>query len=691
MRSTAHQLARAITLPFLIGFAILVGLAGWAAEQELPFGVHQKAFYLSPQEINFVRPGLVTKLVSASIDAQGVIKARFKITDTRSLGLDRLGVTTPGTVGTSFVAAVLPKGQRQYTSYTTRVQTSTITNKSATQAAADANGAYEQVGDGEYIYTFRTKAPQDFDRTATHTIGVYSNRNLTEFDLGTNFDDDVLSFVPDGSAVQDTREVVKTEACNRCHDPLGVHGGSRRSVGLCILCHQPQTSDPDTGNTVDLPVLIHKIHMGAQLPSVVAGKPYQIIGNQQSVNDFSTVVFPADVRRCEVCHEQKPQGTPPAPAKQAANYITKPSRAACGACHDNVNFATGENHVDLPQISDNQCATCHIAEGELDFDASIKGAHTIPTHSRMLPGVVFEILKVDNGGPGKNPTVTFSIKNNAGDSILPSQMTRLSLTNSFSSTYDYASYVSEDARTATGNGPYTYTFKQATAADARGSFAVGIEGYKAATLLPGTKKEMANVRDAGVNKVFYYAVTDPTAVARRTVVTQAKCDACHEFLEVHGSNRNGVEYCLLCHNANATDAAQRPAAKQPNESIHFKTMIHKIHTGENLTTDFTIYGFGGNPVNFNDVRFPGDRRDCAQCHVNNSEQLPLREGLLPSQAPRDLITVKQPIQAACLACHTDRPPAAHAALNTSPQLGESCEVCHGPNADFSIDKVHARP
>ena len=61
---------------------------------------------------------------------------------------------------------------------------------------------------------------------------------------------------------------------------------------------QPQTIDPDTGNTVDMPVMVHKIHMGEDLPSVKAGKPYQIIGNRQSVNDYSTVTFPIINRTC---------------------------------------------------------------------------------------------------------------------------------------------------------------------------------------------------------------------------------------------------------------------------------------------------------------------------------------------------------------------------------------------------------
>jgi OmcA/MtrC family decaheme c-type cytochrome len=442
--------------------------------------------------------------------------------------------------------------------------------------------------------------------------------------------------------------------------------------------------------TVDMPVMTHKIHMGADLPSVQAGMPYQIIGFQQGVNDYSTVHFPADVRRCEVCHEQGPVGTPAAPARQANAYLIRPSRAACGACHDNVNFATGENHIDLPQVSDNQCATCHIPQGELEFDASIKGAHTIPTHSLMLPGVVFEILGVDNGRPGQSPTVSFTIQDKTGNPILPSEMTALRLVNSTGSAYDYPGFVSEDARRATASGNvYSYTFQRAIPADAQGTFAVGIEGYRAITLLPGTRKEMPNVRDAGLNKVFYYAVTDPTAAPRRTVVTQAKCASCHEFLELHGSNRNQVEHCLLCHNANETDTARRPADQQPPADIHFKTMIHKIHTGEELTADYTVYGFGNVPHNYNEVRYPGDRRDCGQCHVNNSEQLPLREGLLPTVAPRDLINPMQPVTAACLSCHTTRPAASHALLNTS-VLGEACAVCHGPTSQFSINRVHAR-
>jgi OmcA/MtrC family decaheme c-type cytochrome len=670
-------------IPFLAGLVVLISLAAAVSERPAPFTPHQKAFYLTPAEVSFVRPGLVTKIVSATIDTTGRIQVRFKITDPRGLPLDRTGVVTPGTVNTSFIAAVLPRAGAAYTAYTTRTQTSPITRQSAIQAAGDnPAGTYAQVAEGEYTYTFTQRAPANHDRTATHTIGVYSSRNLSEFDLGTQYSDDVFHFVPDGSQVRNIRSIVKTETCNRCHDPLRLHGGSRQKVELCILCHSPQTSDPDTGNTVDMPVMIHKIHMGEELPSVQAGKKYIIYGNNQSLHDYSTVVFPAGARRCEVCHEQGRTAAP-----QATNYLTRPNRAACGACHDDVNFATGDKHVDLPQVSDNQCATCHTPEGELDLDASIKGGHVLPTHAKALTGVVFELVGVADGKPGQKPTVQFRVKDNAGNPIPPNTMTRLALVMGGATT-DYSTYVSEDARTATGTETYSYTFQRALPEDAKGTWAVGIEGYKNFVLLQGTKKEQT-VRDAGINKVIYFGVTDATPVPRRALVSQANCNRCHEFLELHGSNRNQVEHCVICHNPNETDTARRPAAQNPPESVNFKTMIHKIHTGEELSGDFTIYGFGGNPINFNEVLYPGDRRNCAACHVNNSQQLPLRAGVLPSKAPRDLIDPQEPITGACLSCHTSRAAASHALLNTS-RLGEACEVCHGPNADFSINRAHAR-
>jgi hypothetical protein len=51
-----------------------------------------------------------------------------------------------------------------------------------------------------------------------------------------------------------------------------------------------------------------------------------------------------------------------------------------------VNFATGANHPAGPQFNDSLCSTCHIPQGAIDFDASIKGAHVAPTASSLVTG-----------------------------------------------------------------------------------------------------------------------------------------------------------------------------------------------------------------------------------------------------------------------------------------------------------------
>jgi OmcA/MtrC family decaheme c-type cytochrome len=370
--------------------------------------------------------------------------------------------------------------------------------------------------------------------------------------------------------------------------------------------------------------------------------------------------------------------------------MTKPSRGACGSCHDDVNFATGENHVNLPQLDDNLCANCHIPQGELEFDASIVGAHTIPTGSKQLPGTTLAILSVTNTSPGQQPAITFSVKDKSGNIIDASKMDYLSLVLA-GPTVDYAKAWTEDARKATPSGDaYVYTFSQAIPKDATGSFAVAIEGYRNVTLNPGTIKQIM-ARDAGFNQVSYFSVDGSTIAPRRAVASLDNCNVCHKTLAVHGGIRRNTEECVLCHNPNATDASTRPQGQMPPQGIHFKTLIHRIHTDkDDVVNDLTVYGFNGVPVDYNGVHFPGDRRNCAKCHINNSQELALPAGLLPTNSPRSLIPVMPPIQAACLSCHATTDVASHAAANTSATFGESCEVCHGTDADFSIDKMHAR-
>jgi OmcA/MtrC family decaheme c-type cytochrome len=155
-----------------------------------------------------------------------------------------------------------------------------------------------------------------------------------------------------------------------------------------------------------------------------------------------------------------------------------------------------------------------------------------------------------------------------------------------------------------------------------------------------------------------------------------------------------TEECVICHNPTNSDVAQRPAAAGPPESISFQRLIHRIHTGENLTQDFTVYGNGGSLHNYNEVRYPGDRRNCAKCHAGTSYTLPLQTGIASVTTLRDYFTPQGPATASCLGCHDGQDAAAHAFLNTVTFPGatipaEACATCHGTGKDWAVEKVHA--
>jgi OmcA/MtrC family decaheme c-type cytochrome len=440
-------------------------------------------------------------------------------------------------------------------------------------------------------------------------------------------------------------------------------------------------------------VMIHKIHMGENLPSVKAGKPYQIIGNAQSMNDFSTVAFPSPMMQCEVCHEQN-KG-----AAQQTAHLLNPSRATCGSCHDNVNFDTGENHVDLPMFNDNQCKNCHIPQGENDFDASISGAHAVPQTSSLLTGLQWGIVKVDNGTAGQKPTVTFTVKNKNGDPLQLSDLARVALTLAGPTT-DYTAfghgYVQDDVSKATGsNGTYTWTMSQAIPADAKGTFAIGIEGRRVEKVLAGTKQERS-IQYGAKNAIMYFSVDGSTVAPRREAVDTANCLQCHTRLALHGENRvDNVQYCVFCHNPVESDAARRPAngSAGPAQTIDMKFLAHRVHGGEELHntygTDYTVYAFGGTKTSFAEVRYPGGLNQCFMCHKNSSES-PNATSLTYSKVntPQYPLNPTGPVTTACYGCHDNTATLSHALSNTT-QLGEACTACHSVDYEFSPTKMHA--
>ena len=164
-----------------------------------------------------------------------------------------------------------------------------------------------------------------------------------------------------------------------------------------------------------------------------------------------------DIRNCTRCHT--PEVT------QSNVWYTYPSRAACGSCHDDINWVTGENHPAGAQANDAACASCHIPQGEREYDASIQGAHTVPYRSTQLKGLNSEIVSVSHAAPGQMPTVVFKMYEDDGTAVSPASFTTSTGSSNLNMlmggpTTDYAvNPVRQRADTATFDGTTaTFTF-----------------------------------------------------------------------------------------------------------------------------------------------------------------------------------------------------------------------------------------
>jgi OmcA/MtrC family decaheme c-type cytochrome len=679
--------------------------------------------------------GLTIEITDVSVPDDLHPLVTLGIRDAASRALDRSGLYTPGAVSVSFVLAHLTSANGvvgQYAPYNTAtVNGASVSNvspalASATQPRSENNGTWTELDPnaGTYTYRFNAALPADYDKSKTHTLAVYSAR---PFQGASYVSNPVFHFRPDGGSVGEKREIVTTAACNGCHDTLQLHGGSRREIGLCITCHVDGMNDPESGNSIDMAQMIHKIHSGKTLPSVVAGTPYRILGFNNSVNDYSHVAFPQAIENCETCHKG---------GADSSRWKTSLSRNACGSCHDRTGFTSPapsgyKLHTGGQQTTDTLCANCHaegmgpIATLETDVVKVHRTLTEFPvrdtTSGAILstpPTLTGSVIGLTGTAPGDSPVVRFTVAvDGAPYDILASGKALGRLRFTFAGpTTDYAGYVQYTAQ-GTGlvgalvaggaAGEFSWTppsgVTMATIAalcgtQPMGSFAVGMEGRitGSATRPDGT---VASVNYAMHNQVAYFAVTDAQAVPRREAVIVAKCNNCHIDLAAHGGSRNDPEYCVLCHSANK-DTTNIPApsvgSTKLTTSLRLSHMIHRIHTGENGAKPYIV-----GATDFSEVLFPGDGRDCLLCHVQSHYRLPL-PALLPSRMTHIDSTLArvssstdyyftQATAAACTGCHDSDDTAAHAEAMTTALGVESCAVCHGPGSAFDVDIVHARP
>jgi len=343
----------------------------------------------------------------------------------------------------------------------------------------------------------------------------------------------------------------------------------------------------------------------------------------------------------------------------------------------------------------------------------------------VCSALTLTILDTASTTPGALPVVDFQVSQNGVPmDILAAPLGSLKATISGPTT-DYASYWQArlQGTGATGTlavldaaaGTFRYTFSSAIPGTATGSYALALEGYIVNGDYPG-------IRFSAVSPIRFFAVTDATPAARRTVVDDAKCNACHATIAVHGGNTRGVQYCALCHNANLSNdgqVARFEGATIIAPSLDMKVLIHKIHRGQALTQQpYLIGGFPGpSPANpagtaipYGEVVYPGDLRDCQACHLPGTFDIPLAPGTLPAtsraftstEPPTDdldnycnspFFTLTDtfrtpPISAACTSCHDAIHTVAHAATMTTGTGTESCQTCHGAGAAYGAERYH---
>jgi OmcA/MtrC family decaheme c-type cytochrome len=703
--------------------------------------------------------GLVASIGGAVVSAGGQVTVTFRLADAAGVPVTPTTASTddPNEARVRFTLARIQLDVQSsggvtttFPHYRNYITTHVVGGgTSSDQPTFDTTGTFTlvDVATATWTYAFGNLLP-GVETTLTHTVGAQIERTFDGADLVAN---PVFDFVPNGSAVTTVIEDTTTAQCNACHDPLEAHGGGRREVKLCILCHTDQAIDPDSGNTLDFRHMVHRLHRGKDLPSVNAGPvgtKYAFIGFGGSETVFGEKIavcaagpfesapcttdgdcggstctatavtgvgFPQDIRNCTKCHGD---------GATASNYTTLPGSLACTGCHDNVNpgktplngLAAGAGHPVGAQ-PESFCRTCHIPQMGSEFDLSVPGAHVIELRSTKLAGLQGELVAA-SGTPDNPLHVQFRLRDGGGNPLTDfTGLSRIVFTTS-GPTADYGGtsdpFVSETAfgsgATGTllgpdGTGLATFTSSTNLPPDATETWTVGMEARRSVTV------NGISVTEAAQNPVRDFSVDGSAMTARRTVVEGGKCSNCHgtfsKDFSIHGNSRNDVRYCVLCHNASVTDFDRRTnaiagGADPANEPIAFKHLIHKLHRGDDLETQpYIVYGFGSSPKNytandFGDLRFPGDLRNCATCHHETSYLLPLPPGVLPtvdstiSGGVETVLGHVPPTQDACLACHDAPDAAAHAETNTTGTGAEACGVCHGEGAVEAVSVVHAR-
>ena len=259
------------TLMLLAGMSTGVSAAG--EPDRAGFTAADSEYYMTDELFFWYQPGLVFEIIDYEIPADLQPLVTFTIKDPGGRPLDMDGILTPGDVGPRFYISYIPVGEEQRVNY----------NVGSRGPTADSGGVYTTVEMGTYTYKYGNALPADYETDATHTIAGAARRDLRDFGLDRYSSNDWVDFVPSGASEPMPRDVVQTATCNRCHDPLAMHGGRYQEVTLCEQCHNPGMYSEEYDLSYSFDVMIHRVHANLE-------------------PQLGVIEYPAPLNDCSTCH-----------------------------------------------------------------------------------------------------------------------------------------------------------------------------------------------------------------------------------------------------------------------------------------------------------------------------------------------------------------------------------------------------
>ena len=202
------------------------------------------------------------------------------------------------------------------------------------------------------------------------------------------------------------RESVDIHKCMACHDGtdiprLSLHGSNRtEELRVCVICHNPNQTDipfrtSGAEESIDFKRMIHGIHAAKKRTN-----PLIIIGRGGSVNDYSGVQFPAELKNCLNCHIEQPGlGTYQIPLAPSVLGSTIKTRSILGGTLD----VDPTNDLKITPVA-SVCSSCHDSSKAISHMKDKGRAVFGVLQSQIDSGAVRERC-VDCHGPGKDKDV----------------------------------------------------------------------------------------------------------------------------------------------------------------------------------------------------------------------------------------------------------------------------------------------